>query len=124
MDIAVAFENIVRLINDLTFVPFAVGFVVVVTQIIKSVFKWEGNRAALVALGVQVVVWVAYSFFKARGLDTQFEASLKGLETILVTLSSVLLPALLSALASQSVYRKATKQQAAGFRNTSVKPAA
>ena len=119
MDISVALENIIRLVTDITFVPFAVGFVVVVTQIIKSVFKWDGTRAALVALTVQVIVWAVYSFFKARGLDGQFEQGIKGLETILVAVSGVLLPAILSGLATQNVYNKMAAKQAPGFRNPS-----
>jgi hypothetical protein len=116
MDISVAFENVIRLLTDISFVPFAVGFVLVTTQIIKSIFKFEGNRAALVALGVQVLVWVVYSVFKARGLDGQFEQGIKGLETILVAISGVLLPAILSGLGSQSVYNRLTDKKVVGFR--------
>lgn len=116
MDLQTAFENLIRLITDVTFIPFAVGFVVVVTQILKNVFKLEGNRAALISLLVQAGVWVAYSFFKARGMDGQFEQGVKALETILTTLSGVLLPAILSGLASQKVYTKVTEQKVAGFR--------
>ncbi len=119
MDLGIALENIIRLITDITFIPFAVGFVVVVTQIIKNVLKLEGSRAAVVSVTVQVLVWAAYSFFKARGLDGQFEDGIKGLETILTTLATVLLPALLSGLASKQVYDKATQKQAAGFRTVS-----
>lgn len=116
MDLTVAFERIAALINDITFVPLAVGLVIVVTQILKSVFKWDGSRAALAALGVQVVVWVVYSYFKARGMDVQFEQWTKALEGILTALASVLFPAVVSSLATKSVYDRATARKAPGFR--------
>lgn len=116
MDINTAFENIMRLVTDITFIPFAVGFVVVVTQIIKAFTKWEGNRAALVALVVQAVVWIGYAIAKAQGVDGQFQTWVEAAETILKTLATVLLPAILSGMAAQSVYDKATDKQVAGFR--------
>lgn len=116
MDLATALENILRLFTDVTFIPFAVGFVVVVTQIIKNAFKVDGNRAALVSILVQTVVWVGYSFFKARGQDAQFENVVRGLESILNTLVSVLFPALLGGIATQATYTKVAEKRVPGFR--------
>lgn len=119
MDLSVALENILRLFTDITFIPFAVGFVVVVTQIIKNVFKVEGNRAALISIAVQTVVWIVYSFFKSRGQDAQFENVIRALESILNTLVSVLFPALLGGIATQATYNKVAEKRVPGFRAVS-----
>lgn len=121
MDLQTAFENLLRLITDVSFVPFAAGLVIVVTQVIKNVFKVEGNRAALIALLVQVAVWVGYSFFKARGMDAQFEQGIKAAETIITTLLSVAFPALLSGMATQSIYDRVVAKDVPGFRSDSHK---
>lgn len=117
MDVQTAFENLLRLVTDISFVPFAAGLVIVVTQVIKNAFQVEGNRAALIALLVQVAVWVGYSVFKARGMDAQFEQGIKAAETIITTLLSVAFPALLSGLATQSVYTKVVSKDVPGFRS-------
>lgn len=123
MELGTALENIIRLFTDITVIPFAVGFVVVVTQIFKNVFKLEGNRAALVSLVVQALVWVAYTVAKAYGYDGQFEATIQGLQTILTTIFGVLFPALLSALATKATYDKLATKQVAGFKGKGLKPA-
>jgi hypothetical protein len=119
MDLSIAFERIVALLTDITFVPVAVGLVLVITQILKSVFKWEGSRAAVAALGVQVVVWVVYAILKSRGMDAQFEQWSKALEGILTALASVLFPAIVSGLATQNVYERVTEKEVPGFRGKS-----
>lgn len=121
MDISVALENIARLFNDITFIPVAAGVVLVLTQIVKSVTKWEGNRASLVALAFQALFWVVYSVLKARGMDAQFEQWTKALEIILTTLMTVLFPAVLSGLSTQAVYTRLAARQAPGFRTSNAK---
>jgi len=120
MDLSIALENIVRLLNDVTFIPVAAGVVLVLTQLVKSVTKWEGNRASLVALAIQAAFWVVYSVLKARGMGDQFEQWTKAAETILTTLVTILFPAVLSGLGTQAVYNRLAAKQAPGFRK--VKP--
>lgn len=121
MDLSVALENIIRLVNDVTFIPVAVGLVLVLTQIAKTAFKLQDNAAALASLIIQVVVWVVYSILKSRGMDVQFEQWSKAAETILTTLLTVMFPAVLSGLATKSVYARAAAKQVPGFRKA-VKP--
>ena len=116
MDVSIALENIVRLLNDVTFIPVAAGVVLVLTQIVKAVTGWKDNRAALVSLFFQAAFWVVYSVLKSRGMDVQFEQWTKAAETILTTLVTILFPALLSGLGTQAVYKRLTAKQGAGFR--------
>lgn len=112
----VAFENLITLLNNISFVPFAAGLVLVLVQFGKAIFGWDGGRAVLMALVIQVVVWVAYVIAHSRGLDAQFQTTTDTATTILNALFSALFPALLSNGLTQYTYRKLTASNVPGFR--------
>jgi hypothetical protein len=114
----IAVQRLLELVTDTTFVPFAVGLVVVLTQLLKqaiSLTKWQVSPA-LLALAVQVAVWVAYSIAKANGYELKFEQSIGAAETILTALLSVVAPGLLSLGASHLAYEKFRSSGVAGFK--------
>ena len=83
-------ENVLKLVGDLTFIAFAVPSVVVVTALLKRVFK--GVDANVLRLLSQVAIWVLYKVALELGYGHQFEALLPAITTV----ASALLGGLLS----------------------------
>jgi hypothetical protein len=116
VDLNIALENIIRLFNDITVVPVAIGLVLVITQLIKVAFGVkESTTATLIALGVQAVVWIAYSVLKARGMEVEFGQWVKAAEVIITTLVSVLFPAVLATAGAHYAYGKLHAANVPGF---------
>ncbi len=119
-----ALSNLLQFVSDATFIPYAVGLVVILTQLLKSVLKAAGQEAfvdrsgGLLALLVQAAVWVVYALFKSKGLETNFQDYTKAAETILTSLVTVIAPALLSTGAAHAVYKKYSAASVAGFRKS------
>ena len=74
MEYSAALENIIRILSDVTFVPFLAAGVIVLTSLFRFVFDKVGFKIspALVALTIQIVVWVVYTFAVRGGFETQF----------------------------------------------------
>lgn len=87
-------ENILRLVSDVTYIPSAAAGVIVFTSAFTLVlskvfgFNLSGGQRMLIALTVQVVVWVAYVLLTRAGLQSQFN---QWYETV-VTFVQALLP--------------------------------
>ena len=64
-------QNLLRLLTDVTFIPFAAAGVIVITNILKMI-RVPVNPT-LLALLVQVVVWVAYTIARQHGVELRFQ---------------------------------------------------
>jgi hypothetical protein len=81
-DLEVALAAFIELVYNVTFIPFAAPLVVLSTALIK---KWLPNSisAALIALVLQVAIWVAFVVVRHFGYEQQFISGVEALTTIL-----------------------------------------
>lgn len=101
-DLQQAFERIVTLINSITYLPAAVGFVVAATALVKRV---PGNTipAATIAFTFQVLVWVVWVILRRFGVSEElFNSTLDAVTTILTGLAGLIATGVIS----QWVYNK------------------
>mgnify|MGYP000932359111 CR=1 FL=1 len=105
MDYAQALENIIRILFDVTYVPFLAAGVIVLTNLFKFVFDHAKVtiNPALVALLVQVAVWVVYTIAVKQGFETQFA----DVWTALIGIIEAVLPLVLTLAAGHWGYEKA-----------------
>lgn len=104
-DYAEALQNILRILFDVTYVPFLAAGVITLTSLFKFIFDklaWKINPA-LVALTVQVIVWVAYTFAVHNGFEIQFGDVWKSLIGII----EAILPLVLTLAAGHWGYERA-----------------
>lgn len=86
-------ENILRLVSDVTYIPSAAAGVIVFTSAISLVlfkvfgFSLSGPRRMLLALAIQIVVWVAYVLLTRAGLQSQFN---QWYETVVTFVQAIL----------------------------------
>jgi len=86
-------ETILRLVSDVTYIPSAAAGVIVFTSAISLVlfkvfgFALSGASRMLLALAIQVVVWVAYVLLTRAGLQTQFN---QWYETVVTFVQAIL----------------------------------
>lgn len=86
-------ENILRLVSDVTYIPSAAAGVIVFTSAISLVlfkvfgFALSGPRRMLLALAIQIVVWVAYVLLTRAGLQSQFN---QWYETVVTFVQAIL----------------------------------
>lgn len=105
MEYTQALENIIRILFDVTYVPFLAAGVIVLTNLFKLLF----DRArvtinpALVALTVQVAVWLIYTVAVKNGFETQFGDVWKSVIGII----EAILPLVLTLAAGHWGYEKA-----------------
>lgn len=97
--------NLLALLTDFTAIPALAAGVLIFTNAIKAalaVFKVpiDGRRAVLLALGVQVFVWIVYQLAVRGGFDLQFRQWYDAAATIIQTL----LPLVLTLLAAPYAY--------------------
>lgn len=85
MDINVAADLLVKLIVDATYLPFAIGFVVAATALVKNLpFVRDHFTGGVIAITFQVIIWVVWEVAKRAGVDfAQFQSALDALTTIL-----------------------------------------
>lgn len=105
MEYGEALANIIRILGDVTYVPFLAAGVIVLTNLLKFVFDKTGIKIspALVALAVQVLVWVVYTYAVRGGFETQFADVWKSLIGVL----EAVLPLVLTLSAGHWGYEKA-----------------
>src|SRR5690606_3812158 len=91
-----------------TFLPFAVGFVVALTAILKRVIPETAVRPQTLAVALQVVIWAVYIVAKERfGIDQQvFQNALDALTTILSGVSMFVLSSAATERAYQSLHKQ------------------
>ena len=84
-DIGQAFESLLKLVTDITFLPFAVAFVVAATAIAKHFIPAGLISPQALALMFQAGIWIVYVVLKERfGVSDQaFRSVLDALTTIL-----------------------------------------
>lgn len=85
MDISTALESIIKLLTDITFLPFAVAFVVAATAIAKKFIPESLVRPQTLAIAFQALIWVVFVVAKERFGVTEevFRNALDALTTIL-----------------------------------------
>lgn len=94
-------QNLLRLLSDVTFIPFAAAGVIVITNILKML-RIPVNPT-LLALAVQAVVWVAYTFARHYGVELRFEQFWDAL----ITIVQAVLPLVGSIAAAHVGYERA-----------------
>lgn len=90
IDLTRALTALITLLHDLTFLPFAVGFVVAATALLKRVIPPRISAGAI-ALTVQVGVWVAYVVAGKFGYGASFESTLQAVTQILSAVTMIVL---------------------------------
>jgi hypothetical protein len=85
VDISTAFESIITLLTDITFLPFAVAFVVAATAIAKKFIPETLVRPQTLAIAFQALIWVVFVVAKERFGVTEeaFRSAIEALTTIL-----------------------------------------
>lgn len=85
MELNTAAEMLIKLITDATFLPFAVGFTVAATALVKNLPVVRDHlTGGTIAVTFQVAVWIAWIIAKKAGVEgVQFESLIDGLTTIL-----------------------------------------
>lgn len=81
-------SGLFRLVNDLTYMPTTgVGVILLTSTVSLILFKFgvelSGNVRFLLALSIQVVVWVAYTLSSRAGLEVQFMQWYEAVEPLL-----------------------------------------
>jgi len=84
-------ERLLTLVFDVTYIPAAAAGVVVFTSALSLVLfrlgiELSGGARALIALAVQVVVWVAYTLLTRAGFEAQFNQWYSAIVTIVQAL--------------------------------------
>lgn len=108
--------NMLALLNDLTAVPALAAGVLIFTNAIKAILalfkvKVEDTRAVLLALGVQVVVWIIYQFSVRGGFDVAFQQWYDAAATVINTL----LPLVLTLFAAPYAYDRMRDNPVLGY---------
>lgn len=119
--ISPAYEGFVTRLLDLltetTYIPALAAGVVIFTNAFKLIFalfkvEISGGRAVLLALAVQVAVWVIYQFAVKGGFDLQFQQWYDAAATIINTL----LPLALTLVAAPWAYDKLESNPLLGYK--------
>lgn len=76
-DPATFIERLLLLVSDVTYIPAAAAGVVVFTSAISFLLfqlgvELSGTLRGLIALAIQVIVWVAYTLLTRAGFEAQF----------------------------------------------------
>lgn len=90
-----ALSSLLRLLNDVTYIPATAAGVIVLTSAIAIVLfklgvELSGNVRFLLALTIQVAVWIAYTLSTRAGLEVRFDQ----IWTALITIVQAFLPLL------------------------------
>ena len=102
-------ENLVRLIYDATYLPFAAGMVVVATAFSKQIPLLNRAESSVHSLLWTVVLWSAWVGANQIGYGGQFESVITGLTTI----GAAMLGITLTPMAAGKVYDTAKAQKVA-----------
>lgn len=78
-ELQAALELIIKMVSDVTFIPGAAALVIALTAVLK---RFLPINAAYIALGLQVIVWVAWILLKNAGYELQFQSWIDSLTTI------------------------------------------
>lgn len=85
-------EQFLTWLSDATFVPAAALAVVLLTALLKRIPQLRNIHAGVIALTVQVVLWVAYMLAKRYGVEEPtIVSAFEALTTVLTTLSMIVL---------------------------------
>lgn len=109
MELNTAAEMLIKLITDATYLPFAIGFVVAATALVKNLPVIRQNvSAGAIAIAFQVLVWAAWILAKKAGVEgVQFENAIDALTTILSGIAGLVA----ASYGAQVVYKKAAKRE-------------
>jgi len=87
-ELQAALELIIKMVSDVTFIPGAAALVIALTAILK---RFLPINAAYIALGLQVIVWVAWILVKNAGYELQFQSVIDSLTTVVSGLVGLVL---------------------------------
>jgi len=114
MDISVFLESLARLINDVSFIPWAAALVLLLTQVVKRFVPQIAPAA--VALALQVIVWVLYAIANHFGYGQNVQDIVTVVTNLVNALLPILPPMLLGAAVTKVAYDKLTATRVPGFR--------
>ncbi len=88
-DLAQAFERFLTLINGITWLPVASGFVVVATALFKRIPRWPYSPQAT-AFAMQVLIWVVWVILRRLGVTEEvFNNTVVAVTTILTAVAGL-----------------------------------
>lgn len=99
-------ENIVRLIYNATFLPFAAGMVIVATALTKRIPFLKSVSSNVFSLWWTVLIWAIWIFATQVGFGGQFESLIAGLTTI----GAAMLGIIITPIAAGKLYQSANAQ--------------
>jgi hypothetical protein len=92
MNPQLALEALITWLSDISFLPIAVPAVVFLTAFAKRLPFLSGISSAVIALVVQVVIWIAWVVSKKLGVDDAlFTSWIDAFTTILSGLSAIVI---------------------------------
>lgn len=105
-------SRLLALLDNATYIVWAAAGVVIITGAIKTLFYFanvriEGVAAALLALAVQVIIWILYSAANAVGLGETFRTQYE----LIVELIRSLLPLVGSIFGGHVLYQAAAARR-------------
>jgi len=101
-------ENLFTLIADATYLPFAMGFVLILTAIFKRFITVDANVLVLL---FTVIIWVLWLVAKQWGYGNQFESIIQGLTVMLSAIGGMIL----TPMGSQWLYEQSRERNVALF---------
>jgi hypothetical protein len=112
-ELETAFERILTLVGDISFLPWSAALVLLLTQLTKRYLPF---RAAVIALAWQVIIWVVYAVANHYGFGQNVQDYVGAATKILEAILTVAPPMVVSALATEVAFRKLTRQDVPGFK--------
>ena len=104
-EVVAGFEAFIKLLSNLSFLPIAAPAVIAITALLKRFIPSTMISAGMLALVVQVVVWVAWILCKHFGYAMQFESWIDGLTTILAGVAAITVSAGATAVGYNALQR-------------------
>lgn len=112
-ELETAFERIITLVNDVSFLPWAAALVLLLTQLTK---RYIPVSPAVLALGFQVVIWAVYAVANHYGFGQNVQDYVAAITRIIEAILTVAPQMLLGAAVTKVGYDKLTKRSVPGFR--------
>jgi len=113
-ELETAFERIVGLINDISFLPWASALVLLLTQLVKRFVT--SVRPVVIAMAIQVVIWIAYAVANHFGYGQNIQLSVEALTKIIEAILTIAPAMLVSAAATEVAFRGLRRQDVPMFK--------
>jgi hypothetical protein len=113
-ELETAFERIITLITDISFLPWSAALVLLLTQLTKRFLPY---RAVVIALAWQVLIWAVYAVANHYGFGQNVQDYVVAATKILEAILTVAPAMLVSAAATEVAFRGLKRQDVPGFKN-------